>query len=94
MNAEKIRFSILDKMIRLNLWSKRHILEENLLKGAVPRAHWEQARNAIKTLVQEGFVIIYGRTKHGIAYQLNASKRKEIHEDNNLYISREGVKET
>jgi hypothetical protein len=29
-------------------------------------------------LIKEGFVVHYGKTKHGLAYQLNIKKLKEI----------------
>jgi hypothetical protein len=35
-------------------------------------------KNIIKDLIKEGIVLQYSKTKHGLAYQLNINKLKEI----------------
>lgn len=74
---EKIKRNILKKLYSNEAFSKGHLLYERLMSG-IPSHLKGFVKDALEDLIKEEFVLFYGRTKHGDAYQLNIKKLKEI----------------
>ena len=72
-----IRKNILKKLYANNAFSKGHLLLERLHNG-IPRHLAGFVEAVLSDLLKERLVIIYGKTKHGTAYQLNITKLQEI----------------
>ncbi|MEK6886737.1 MAG: hypothetical protein AABW88_02805 [Nanoarchaeota archaeon] len=72
-----IRTNILKKLYAHGAFSKGHILFERLMHG-VPSHLSGYVKDVLKNLMKEEFVLFYGKTKHGNAYQLNIKKLDEI----------------
>jgi len=67
---------LLSKLDKENCTGKRHITEQNLLKGTPKHLHGE-LKAALKQLVKQNYVIKHS-TEHGTAYNLNPRRIKEI----------------
>jgi len=74
---EKIRRNIVKKLYANKAFVKGHLLQERLMSGIPPHLGGF-VDSALDELVKEEIVLLYGRTKHGNAYQLNVKKLKEI----------------
>ena len=68
---------IVQRLYTKGAFEKGHMLEQNILKGT-PRVYWGVGREALRELLKEGIVKRYGKTRHGIAYQLNNDHLAEI----------------
>ncbi|MBI2208609.1 hypothetical protein HYU50_03870 [Candidatus Woesearchaeota archaeon] len=73
MNFKKI---ILRKMFRLRIIGGKHTAIEHLTKG-LPKHAVGEAKNAVKELVKEGF-ILQKQTSYGLQVSLNPEKIAEI----------------
>ncbi|MFT7615853.1 MAG: hypothetical protein ACI8Y7_000680 [Candidatus Woesearchaeota archaeon] len=73
----KIQKHIIKKLYVHNAFTHGHILYERLQSG-VPRHLQGLIKPGLKELLKENLVLLYGKTKYGLAYQLNITKLKEI----------------
>lgn len=73
----KIKKNILKKLYSNQAFSKGHLLYERLTSGIPPHLKG-YVKDVVDELVKEELVLLYGKTKHGDAYQLNIKKLKEI----------------
>ena len=73
----KIKKNILKKLYSNQAFSKGHLLFERLASGIPPHLKGF-VEDVLDDLVKEELVMVYGKTKHGDAYQLNIKKLKEI----------------
>lgn len=76
---EMVKEHIVKRLYEKRAFRKGHLLFERLqrgiekhLRGLVPYV--------LDSLIKEGIIIYYGRTKHGKAYQLSIEKLGEIEE--------------
>lgn len=76
---EKIRKTILKKLYSCRAFRKGHLLLETLQSG-IPSYLIGSVPFILKDLIKKGLIVYYGKTKHGLAYQLNIKKLKEIEE--------------
>lgn len=76
---KKIEKTILKKLYSSKAFRKGHLLLETLQSG-IPSHLIGFVRFVLGDLVREGLVVYYGKTKYGLAYQLNINKLKEIEE--------------
>ncbi len=72
-----IKKSIIRKLYSAGCWGKGHMLF-NRLKSGLPAHLRGDVSSAVKNLVKDGLVIVYGRTKYGLAVYLSIGKKKEI----------------
>lgn len=75
----KIKKNIVKKLYAHGAFVHGHLLLERLQSG-VPSHLAGFVKSILKDLMKEGMVNLYGKTKHGAAYQLNIKKLKEIEE--------------
>ncbi len=75
----KIKKNIVKKLYAHGAFVHGHLLLERL-QGSVPSHLAGFVKEILKGLLKEGIVNLYGKTKHGDAYQLNIRKLKEIEE--------------
>ena len=73
MDFKKI---ILRKLFRLRVIGGKHTAIEHLTKG-LPKHAVGEAKNAVKELVKEGFVL-HKPTSYGLQVSLNSEKIEEI----------------
>ena len=73
----KIRRNIVKKLYASKAFVKGHLLYERLSSGIPPHLSGF-VEVVLHDLVKEEIVLLYGRTKHGDAYQLNVKKLREI----------------
>jgi len=78
-DEERIRYLILKKLYNSRRWGKGHMLVKRL-KSIVPSHLRGEVFQIIKDLVKEWLIVVYGRTKHGLAVHLNIAKKREIEE--------------
>ena len=69
--------SVLRKLYSAGCWGKGHLLVDRL-KSGIPSHLRGNVKEALTSLIKEGLVIVYGRTKHGVAVHLNIAKKEEI----------------
>jgi DNA-binding PadR family transcriptional regulator len=74
---EILKREILQKMYSQAVWEKGHVLEDTIAH-AVRRDQRGSVYYALKELVKEGLVKVYGQSRHGTAYQLNIEKKADI----------------
>ncbi len=74
-----IKKNIIKKLYSHGAFRKGHLLLERLVHG-VPSHLSGYVKDVIKDLIKEEIVLQYNKTKHGIAYQLNINRLKEIEE--------------
>ena len=79
IDYDRIKKNIVKKLYTKQAFSKGHILFERL-KGGIPPHLNGFIIDVLKDLMKEDIVLLYGKTKHGDAYQLNIKKLKEIEE--------------
>lgn len=72
-----IRNNIIKKLYSHGAFRKGHMLFERLQHG-VPSHLAGFVKDVLKDLVKQELVLVYGKTKHGEAYQLNIEKLNEI----------------
>lgn len=75
----QLKRNILKKLYAYGAFSKGHLLFERLMHG-VPSHLSGFVKDVLDDLLKEQWVLYYGQTKHGDAYQLNIEKLKEIEE--------------
>ncbi len=73
------KFNIIRKLYTKKKFNKGHLLYERL-ERTLPSHLRGLAKEVLKDLVKEGFVVWYGRTEHGDASQLNKGRLKEVEE--------------
>lgn len=73
----KIRKTILKKLYVCKAFRKGHLLVETLQSGIPPHLIGF-VRNVLDDLIKQDLIVYYGKTKHGLAYQLNIHKLNEI----------------
>ena len=76
---KRIRKNIVKNLYAYNAFSKGHLLYERL-QSSIPSHLLGHVKEVLNDLMKEEIVILYGKTKHGDAYQLNMKKLKEIEE--------------
>ncbi len=74
---DEILARILYKLLNNKCFSKGHMLEERIT-SSVPKHERGRAKDILKDAVKKGLVLIYGKTSHGTAYQLNIARLDEI----------------
>ena len=74
---EKVKRNIVKKLYSNNCFSKGHLLFERLQSG-IPKDIAGFVQDVLEDLIREKIVVLYGKTKHGDAYQLNMEKMEEI----------------
>ena len=74
---QKIKKTILKKMYSSKTFRKGHLLIETLQSGIPPHLIGF-VRFVLDDLIKQGIVVYYGKTGHGLAYQLNIQKLNEI----------------
>ncbi|MBI5148602.1 hypothetical protein HZA33_02895 [Candidatus Pacearchaeota archaeon] len=74
---DKIKKNIIKKLYSSKAFKKGHLLIETLKRG-IPSHSVGYVKDVLNDLLKEELVIVYGKTKHGYAYQLNIKKLKEI----------------
>lgn len=73
----RVRRNILKKLYANKAFSKGHMLYERLQSG-IPSHLKGLVVDVLASLIKEGLVLFYGKTKHGDAYQLNIKKLNEV----------------
>jgi len=73
----RIKKTLIKKLYSCKAFRKGHLLIETLQSG-LPSHLIGYVKFALKELVKDGLIVCYGKTKHGLAYQLNIKKLKEI----------------
>jgi hypothetical protein len=76
-NYQKIRRNVIKKLYANKTFGSKHLLYERLLAG-IPGHLAGQVKDVVNGLVKENIVLLYAKTKHGKAYQLNIKKIKDI----------------
>ncbi len=81
MNEEKINIVrlVLKKLYKDSCWGKGHMLVERL-KRVVPTHLRGDVAPVIEELAKDGIIVVYGKTKYGLAVNLNIAKKREIEE--------------
>ena len=74
-----IKKNIIKKLYSHGAFRKGHLLLERLVHG-VPAHLAGYVKDVIKDLIKEGLIVEYNKTKHGVAYQLNIKRLKDIEE--------------
>ena len=74
---DQILARILYKLLNNKCFSKGHMLEERIV-SSVPKHERGRAKDILKQAVRKGLILVYGKTEHGLAYQLNIEKLEEI----------------
>jgi len=73
----RIRRTILKKLYSAKAFKKGHLLLETLQSG-IPSHLIGSVKDILQALIKEGLIIYYGKTAHGLAYQLNIKNLAEI----------------
>ena len=73
----KIKRNIIKKLYANKAFVKGHLLYETLASG-LPSHLTGSVLIVLDDLLKEEIVLLYGKTKHGDAYQFNVKKLKEI----------------
>ena len=74
---DKIKRNIVKKLYANKAFVKGHLLYERLTSGIPPHLSGF-VDDVLQDLIKEELVLLYGKTKHGDAYQLNVKKLKEV----------------
>lgn len=69
--------AIIRKLYSANCWGKGHMLVDRF-KSGLPGHFKGDVNLVVEELVRKEIIIVYGRTKHGLAVYLNIQKKKEI----------------
>lgn len=77
MEDEQIARHIVRRLYTNCAWGKKHLLIHRL-KSWLPKHLRNEAEYVIKDLVKKEILVVYGRTKHGLALHLNIKKKPEI----------------
>ena len=73
----RIKRTILKKLYSAKAFRKGHLLLETLQSG-LPAHFIGFVKDILKDLIKERLVVYYGKTSHGLAYQLNIKELAEI----------------
>jgi len=76
---DQILARIFYKLLNNKCFTKGHMLEERVISG-VAKHDRGRAKDILKDAVKKSLILVYGKTEHGIAYQLNIEKLGEITE--------------
>lgn len=83
----RLRHHILKKLAANGAYTNGHLLFERLQEGV--ESHLRGAiKDVLKELLEEELVRRYGKTKHGVAYQMNITKLARIQESLSSRASR------
>jgi hypothetical protein len=74
---ELVKKAVIRKLYSAGCWGKGHMLVGRF-KSGLPGHFRGSVSKAVKELVKEGLVCVYGRTKHGLAVYLNVTKKERI----------------
>ena len=77
MDELAIQRHILRRLYVKKAFVRSHLLGERLLRG-LPSHLRGAAKRVLAQLVREEFILRYGPTEHGVAYQLNIERLDEI----------------
>jgi hypothetical protein len=77
MDEQRIRRHIVCRLVEKRAYVRGHLLGERLVHG-LPSHLRGTGKFVLAQLVKEEIVLVYGPTKHGVAYQLNIEKLDEI----------------
>ena len=77
LNYIKIRKNIIKKLYSNQCFNQGHMLYERL-SSSIPSHLKGFVKIILNDLIKEELVLIYGKTKYGVAYQLNIKKLNEI----------------
>ncbi len=69
--------AIIRKLYSANCWGKGHMLVDRF-KSGLPGHFKGDVNSVVEELVRKEIILVYGRTKHGLAVHLNIQKKKEI----------------
>lgn len=72
-----VKKAIIKKLYSTGCWGKGHMLVDRF-KSGLPGHFRGLVSKAVKELVKEELVCVYGRTKHGLAVYLNITKKELI----------------
>ena len=75
----KIKKNIIKKLYSCQCFNQGHMLYERLTSG-IPSHLRGFVKTILADLLKEELVLLYGKTKYGLAYQLNIKKLKEVEE--------------
>jgi hypothetical protein len=75
----KIKKNTIKKLYSCQCFNQGHMLYERLTSG-IPSHLKGFVKIVLEDLLKEELVLIYGKTKYGIAYRLNIKKLNEIEE--------------
>ena len=76
-NYIKIKKNIIKKLYSNQCFNSGHMLYERLTSG-IPSHLKGFVKIVLNDLLKEELVLVYGKTKYGIAYQLNVKKLNGI----------------
>ncbi|MBW3002196.1 hypothetical protein KY338_03495 [Candidatus Woesearchaeota archaeon] len=74
---ELVKKAVIRKLYSAGCWGKGHMLVDRFKSGLPPHFRGIVSK-AVKELVKERLVCVYGRTKHGLAVYLNVTKKERI----------------
>ncbi len=69
--------AIIRKLYSANCWGNGHMLI-NRFKSGLPGHFRGDVNCVVEDLVKKEIILVYGRTKHGLAVYLNIKKKDEI----------------
>jgi len=77
LSDEQILAELLYKLFNNRCYRKGHMLEERVVSGIA--VHFRgQAKKILKRALKDQWIVTYGKTKYGVAYQLNLGYLQEI----------------
>jgi len=74
---EQILARILYKLLNNRCFHKGHMLKERVV-SSMPKNERGRAKSILKSAVRKGWILIYGKTVYGTAYQLNIELLNDI----------------
>jgi len=75
--SELVKKAIIKKLYSAGCWGRGRMLIERF-KSGLPAHFRGFVMHALKELVKDGLICVYGKTKHGLAVYLNIARKKEI----------------
>ena len=69
--------TIIRKLYSANCWGKGHLLVDRFKHG-LPGHFRGDVNPVVEDLIKKCIIIVYGRTKHGLAVYLNIKRKAEI----------------
>jgi len=72
---ELVKKAVIRKLYSAGCWGKGYMLVDRCKSGLPPHLRGIVSK-AVKELVKQEIVCVYGRTKHGLAVYLNVTKKR------------------